>query len=183
MTNIGADARKENCKKMRYIGNIPAKADAKGRYFLPAMFRRILQESGELGLVLCRDSFQSCLVLYPQRVWSERVAMLKKRVSPFNRRESMLLRQFMADADVVNLDNDGRILIPKRCAEAVSLTKDVCFLGVDDVIEIWPKEVADKPFMDRAEFVNGLEELMAPVSSDSDEEMMEYIDIDQYKNR
>lgn len=53
---------------MRFTGNIDAKTDAKGRVFLPAAFRKVLQGSGEEGLILRRDVFQRCLVLYPETV-------------------------------------------------------------------------------------------------------------------
>ena len=49
---------------MRFLGNIEAKTDAKGRAFLPAVFRKMLQASGSESLVLRKDIFQDCLVLY-----------------------------------------------------------------------------------------------------------------------
>ena len=44
---------------MRLIGNIEAKVDAKGRAFLPATFRKVLQASSEEKLVLRKDVFIS----------------------------------------------------------------------------------------------------------------------------
>ena len=44
--------------RMRFLGNIEAKTDTKGRAFLPAVFRKVLQASGEENLVLRRDVFQ-----------------------------------------------------------------------------------------------------------------------------
>ena len=43
---------------MRFLGNIEAKIDAKGRVFLPATFRKVLQAGGEENLVLRKDVFQ-----------------------------------------------------------------------------------------------------------------------------
>ena len=63
--------------RMRFLGNIEAKTDAKGRAFLPAIFRKVLQASGEENLVLRKDVFQKCLVLYPESVWNARLDMLK----------------------------------------------------------------------------------------------------------
>ena len=51
---------------MRLLGNIEAKVDAKGRVFLPAVFRKGLQTEREESLVMRKDVFQSCLVLYPE---------------------------------------------------------------------------------------------------------------------
>ena len=51
---------------MRFLGNIEAKTDAKGRAFLPAVFRKVLNASGEESLVLRKDIFEPCLVLSPR---------------------------------------------------------------------------------------------------------------------
>ena len=42
---------------MRFVGNIEAKTDAKGRVFLPSAFRKLLQTAAEEGLVLRKDIF------------------------------------------------------------------------------------------------------------------------------
>ena len=47
-----------NKKNVRFLGNIEAKADAKGRVFLPAVFRKVLQASGEEHLIMRKDVFQ-----------------------------------------------------------------------------------------------------------------------------
>ena len=44
---------------MRFLGNIEAKTDTKGRAFLPAQFRKVLAASGESTLVLRKDVFES----------------------------------------------------------------------------------------------------------------------------
>ena len=51
---------------MRFLGNIEAKTDAKGRVFLPATFRKVLQTGGEETLMMRKDVHQRCLVLYPE---------------------------------------------------------------------------------------------------------------------
>ena len=69
---------------MRFLGNTEAKTDAKGRVFLPAAFRKMLQASGEESLVLCKDLHQPCLVLYPESVWNEQMDALRNRLSRWN---------------------------------------------------------------------------------------------------
>ena len=51
---------------IQFLGNIEAKADAKGRVFIPATFRKQLQAASEERLVLRKDVYQDCLVLYPE---------------------------------------------------------------------------------------------------------------------
>ena len=48
---------------MRFLGSIEAKTDAKGRAFLPAAFRKVLQAAGEERLVMRKHIHQLCLVL------------------------------------------------------------------------------------------------------------------------
>ena len=50
---------------MRFLGNIEAKADSKGRVFLPAVFRKEIQQAEEVRLVMRKDVFEDCLVLFP----------------------------------------------------------------------------------------------------------------------
>ena len=99
---------------MRFLGNIEAKLDVKGRAFLPAAFRKILQAGGEERLVLRKDVFQSCLVLYPESVWNERLDMLKSQLRQWKPVHQQMFRQFVSEAEVVTLDGNGRFLISKR---------------------------------------------------------------------
>ena len=55
---------------MRFLGNSEAKTDAKGRVFFPAVFRKQLQTAAEECLILRKDTYQDCLVLYPESVSS-----------------------------------------------------------------------------------------------------------------
>ena len=99
---------------MRFVGTIEAKTDAKGRAFLPATFRKELQAAGKLTMMLRKDIFEPCLVLYPESVWNERVDTLSRRLSIWNRAHQRIMRQFMSDVEEVSLDANGRFLIPKR---------------------------------------------------------------------
>ena len=65
---------------IRFLGNIEAKTDAKGRVFIPAGFRRQLQSASEERLVLRKDVFQDCLVLYPESVWFKTQNQLRRRL-------------------------------------------------------------------------------------------------------
>ena len=99
---------------MRFLGNIEAKIDAKGRVFLPSVFRKVLQASGEENMVLRKDVFQSCLVLYPESVWNEQMDALRQRLSRWNAAHQQIFRQFVHDLEILTLDGNGRFLIPKR---------------------------------------------------------------------
>ena len=136
---------------MRFIGNTEAKIDAKGRAFLPAVFRKVLQASGEENLVLRRDVFQKCLVLYTESVWNTRLDMLKAQLRPWKPAHQQMFRQFVSEAEVVTLDGNGRFLISKRLLKMAEIDQDIQFIGMDDTIEIWsPKNLSQTLKTDEA---------------------------------
>ena len=145
---------------MRFLGNIEAKTDAKGRVFLPSSFRRELQASGGEALVLRKDVFQSCLVLYPEVVWNEQMDNMRKRLNRFNARHQLVFRQFVSEVEKVILDGNGRFLIPKRFLQAANISQQVRFIGMGDTIEIWSASNTEQPFMAHEDFMAALEEVM-----------------------
>lgn len=153
---------------MRFIGTIDAKMDAKGRVFLPAVFRKVMQTSGEQVLALRKDVFQPCLVVYPESVWNEQMDTLRGRLNRWNPQHQQIFRQFVSDAEMVGLDANGRILIPKRFLNILDLGQNLRFVGMGDTIELWTSCCADDAKMDAEQFGHTLAELMGQESLDSD---------------
>lgn len=151
---------KHYINKVRFLGNIEAKTDAKGRVFLPATFRKVMQSSGETELVMRKDVFQDCLVLYPGSVWDKQTEMLRCKLNRWNRQHQQVFRQYVSDVEVITPDASGRILIPRRYQEMCGIQQQVRFLGVDDTIEIWPSTDVNEPFVEPQEFAEILEGLM-----------------------
>ncbi|MBQ9357599.1 MAG: cell division/cell wall cluster transcriptional repressor MraZ [Prevotella sp.] len=145
---------------MRFLGNIEARTDQKGRVFLPATFRKVLQAQGEDTLVMRKDIHQACLVLYPESVWNERVDALRARVNEWDDMGKMVLRQYMKEAETLTLDGNGRFLIPHRYLEMAHINQAVRFIGMTDTIEIWAAEKAEEPFMSQEDFSAKLKEIM-----------------------
>ena len=146
--------------RMRFLGNIEAKTDAKGRAFLPAIFRKVLQASGEENLVLRKDVFQKCLVLYPESVWNGRLDMLKNQLRPWKPTHQQMFRQFVSEAEVVNLDGNGRFLISKRLQKTADIEQDIQFIGMDDTIEIWTPQNLKLTLKSEEDFGNEFEQIM-----------------------
>lgn len=146
--------------RMRFIGSVEAKTDAKGRAFLPSSFRKVLAASGEESLVLCKDAFQPCLTLYPESVWCKTLDTLRSRLNRWNAAHQQIFRQFVSDVEQVTLDGNGRFLIPKRYLKKAGIDQCIKFVGMDDTIEIWSNSGEDEPFMDAVEFGKALEEVM-----------------------
>ena len=145
---------------MRFLGNIEAKTDAKGRAFLPAVFRKVLQASGEENLVLRKDVFQPCLVLYPESIWNTRLDMLKQQLRPWKPAHQQIFRQFVSEAEVVTLDGNGRFLISKRLQRAAGINQDIQFIGMDDTIELWSPQDLTKTLRTDEDFSREFEDIM-----------------------
>ena len=145
---------------MRFLGNIEAKTDAKGRAFLPSVFRKVLQASGEDCLVLRRDVFQKCLVLYPESVWNERLDMLKTQLRPWKQAHQQMFRQFVSEAEVVTLDGNGRFLISKRLQKIAEIDQDIQFIGMDNTIEIWSPKNLEQTLKNDEDFGKEFENIM-----------------------
>lgn len=149
-----------NYRMMRFLGNIESKMDAKGRVFLPASFRKILQTAGEEVLVLRKDFHQPCLVVYPLSAWNRRTDALLSEVNEFDDESQMVFRMYMADAEEMTLDGSGRLLIPRRYLQMAGIEQTVRFIGMNDTIEIWAAEKAEKPFLSQEDFAAKLKAMM-----------------------
>lgn len=154
---------------MRFIGNIEAKTDSKGRVFLPACFRRMLQSGGCDKVMLRKDVYQDCLVIYPEESWNQQLDLLRSRLDKWNAKHQMIFRQFVADVEELNIDSNGRILLPKRYMNMAAIKQEVRFIGMDDTIEIWAKEKLEKPFMTPEDFGRELENIMTNAKNSSNE--------------
>ena len=146
--------------RMRFLGNIEAKIDTKGRAFLPATFRKVLQAGGEERLVLRKDVFQPCLVLYPESVWNEQMDLMRSKLNRWNKQQQEVFRKFVSEVEVLTLDGNGRFLIPKRYQRMADIEQDIKFTGMGDTIEIWNVQKAEEQQMTAEEFGQALEELM-----------------------
>ena len=153
---------------MRFLGNIEAKTDSKGRVFLPAAFRKVLQVAGEEVLVMRKDVHQRCLVLYPESTWNRRMDALLEKVNEWDDDGQQVLRQYVSEAEVLSLDGNGRFLIPKRYLQKADIVQGVRFIGINDAIEIWAVEKTQQPFMLQEEFAKKLKSIMTsnPVKND-----------------
>lgn len=82
-----------------------------------------------------KDVFQPCLVLYPASVWNRQTEALRSRLNRWDSRHQQIFRQFVADAEIVSLDANGRFLIPKRYLKMAGISQEIKFIGMDDTIE------------------------------------------------
>ena len=145
---------------IRFLGNSDAKMDVKGRVFIPASFRKTLQTSENTCLILKKDVFQDCLILYPETVWNEELEKLRERLSVWDDEQQNTFRKFVRNVEILEIDSNGRVLIPKRYLLMAGIISDVRFMGVFDRIEIWSKDNLDKTEMDAESFKKNIKKYM-----------------------
>lgn len=108
--------------------------DAKGRLIVPSKFREALGEE----FVITKGT-DGCLFVYDNDGWNAFEETLKDM--PMNKKEiRQVARFFLAGAADVEVDKQGRILIPTELREYAGLEKDVVLVGVAGRIEIWSKD-------------------------------------------
>lgn len=117
-----------------FLGEFEHTIDDKGRVAIPARFREEVSE----GLVLTRG-FERCLQAFPRSVWqalSERISAL----SLGNEEARNLRRLIFSGAAEVEIDRQGRVLIPQNLREYAGLNEQVVIAGLNTHFELWSRE-------------------------------------------
>ena len=128
-----------------FVGNIDGRLDEKGRIFVPAIYRRILAETSSKRIVMRRDTDNECLMFYPEEVWNEKVEQLRQALDEWDPEDQLILMQFMADAEYMELDGQGRRLLQKKTLETIGAQQDVLFVGMLNRFALWaPEKFAEK---------------------------------------
>ncbi len=152
------------------IGTYECKADAKGRLMLPAPLKKQVASSLQDGFVLKRSVFQQCLELYPMAEWNKMMLRINK-LNRFVKKNNDFIRRFTAGVRVVEIDNLGRLLIPKELIGFAQISKDVVLSSAVNIVEIWDKELYEKAIDDSVvDFAELAEEVMGNVN-DADHEL------------
>ncbi|MCF8273579.1 MAG: division/cell wall cluster transcriptional repressor MraZ [Flavobacteriaceae bacterium] len=146
------------------IGTYECKVDAKGRLMLPVALKKQLNPVLQSGFVLKRAVFQSCLELYPMSEWEILIQKVNK-LNKFKKKNNDFIRRFTAGVKVVEIDSNGRLLIPKDLTIFANISKNIVVSSAINIIEIWDKDKYEQAiddatgdFADLAEEVMGQEE-------------------------
>ena len=138
-----------------FIGNIEARLDDKGRIFIPAVYRKILNEMESHRIIMRRDTDNECIIFYPEQVWNAKVGQLRSALNEWDPDDQMILMQFMAEAEILEMDSQGRILLQRKNVETIGAQQDVLFVGMLDRFALWSpsvfkdKQLSQKDLADR----------------------------------
>ena len=143
-----------------FIGNIEAKLDSKGRMFVPAQYRKILGEMQSDRIVMRRDTDNACLIMYPEEVWNRKVEELSSALNEWDAEDQMLLMQFVSDAEFLELDSQGRILLQKRNLQQIGASNEILIVGLMNRFAIWDKETFESKRLAQKDFAQMIHERM-----------------------
>ena len=123
-----------------FIGDYTCKVDVKGRIILPMAFIKQMPADSQDHFVVRKDIFENCLVLYAIEDWNRQVDNIRKKINSFNREHNKFLRNYFMGTAELSLDNNNRILVPKRLMDSIGADRDVVLAGQDGRIELWAAE-------------------------------------------
>ena len=109
--------------------------DSKGRVAIPVRHRDRLATRGE-GQVVCTVDTDHCLLLYPLPDWEE-IERKIMRLPSFEPKARRLQRLMVGYATEIELDANGRVLIPRELREFAGLEKTAMLIGQGGKLELW----------------------------------------------
>lgn len=117
-----------------FMGEYNHTIDAKGRVIVPSKFRETLGEE-----FVVTKGLDGCLFVYDNNEWTAFEEKLKS-LPITNKDARAFVRFFLSGAASVEVDKQGRILLPGSLRDFAELQKDVVLIGVGSRIEIWSRE-------------------------------------------
>ncbi|HVA69587.1 MAG TPA: division/cell wall cluster transcriptional repressor MraZ [Candidatus Binataceae bacterium] len=128
-----------------FSGRFDHSIDDKGRVSIPVRFRENLERDSDDRLFITNFISQAerCLVLYPPGEWLKVVGRLRQR-SGFEGPLQLFQTFFIGGAHEVQVDKQGRILIPPKLREFARLDRDVTFSAMTDHFQLWNKPTLER---------------------------------------
>lgn len=120
---------------MNFKGEYEHTIDVKGRVFIPAKFRDSLGDE----FVVCKSYLEKCLEVYTSQEFDKLNDKFKESALT-NINEQIVQRYLYSNASDVELDKQGRALIPAKLREYAGLDIEVTIVGVRNKLEIWDRK-------------------------------------------
>ncbi|APU67463.1 Cell division protein MraZ [Christiangramia flava JLT2011] len=128
---------------------------------VPAALKKQLAPMLQEGFVMKRSVFQPCLELYPMSQW-DKLMMKMNGLNRFKKKNNDFIRRFTAGVKTVEVDTNGRLLIPKDLTAFAGIEKEIVLSSAINIVEIWDKDkyenaidAASDDFAELAEEVMG----------------------------
>lgn len=122
-----------------FVGKFDHNLDSKFRLTIPAKMRVSLED----GMVITRSLTEPCLEIYPMEAWKEKAAEMES-LPRINRDARRIRRIFFANAEKLELDKQGRIVISQRLRELSGIYAEATLIGTGSFLEIWEPNNLDE---------------------------------------
>ncbi|MDO3388400.1 division/cell wall cluster transcriptional repressor MraZ [Gilvimarinus sp. SDUM040013] len=119
-----------------FTGNYSINMDAKGRMAIPTKIREGLVELCAGRLVVTAHTEDKCLLVYPESRWKEILPAIQA-LPAMNRQARRVQRLLIGHACSLELDGNGRILVPPTLRSHACLDKKLMLAGLGDKLELW----------------------------------------------
>jgi len=121
-----------------FRGVVNLNLDAKGRMAVPTKYRAILSErfGGEVVITVDPDR---CLSIYPLKIWEE-IERKLDRMPTFDASARKLQRALIGHATEVEMDANGRLMVPAPLREFAGISKKAVLMGQTRKFELWDAE-------------------------------------------
>jgi transcriptional regulator MraZ len=113
--------------------------DPKGRIIIPAPFRETITSNYNPKLYVVNAAFDKCLHIFPQEEWN-RLEEKVRQLPRMHEEVRFFMRRVIASAQEVEMDKQGRILIPAAHRADAGLNSDIVMVGLIEKIELWDKK-------------------------------------------
>ena len=110
--------------------------DGKGRFAMPTRYRSQLQAPNGNQLILTIDTEEHCLLLYPLVEW-EIIEQKIQALPSFHKVSRRIQRLLIGHATELELDSNGRLLVPPLLREYAGMDKQILLVGQGKKFELW----------------------------------------------
>jgi MraZ protein len=123
-----------------FYGEYEHSLDGKNRLSIPASFRETVEANETTKVLYMTLGLDKCLFLYTESQWGRVTASL--RAMQFTGAAARRFnRIFFSNARKLEIDDQGRVLVPEPLKSQAEIAKSVTVIGVDDRIEVWDREL------------------------------------------
>lgn len=155
---------------LNLLGEYDCKLDSKGRFLLPSKLKKQIIKIIDKGFIINRDIFEKCLVIYPMQEWEKIIKQLNK-LNRFVQKNELFRRKFNNGATAIEIDGNGRLLIPKHLIDYAGLKREIKLFGNGDRIEVWSKEKYEEMLNYPLDMGALAEEVMGNIKTDNPDEL------------
>lgn len=134
--------RKTTGRMALIIGTEYCKIDSNGRFKFPIALKRQL-ETEDNRFVVRQSVNAGCLELWPYTSFVAEVEELQKKLNLYNIEDNNIMRQ-LTRANVVELDNSDRMLVPPERKSVLGDAKEIVLQSTGRCMEIWDRSAYDK---------------------------------------